>query len=56
MQAALMVVVLVDVTVVELLLFDSNAEDEDDDVRIEDADDSEVVVPFDVTLPLAKCE
>lgn len=50
--------VLVAVTVVELMmLFDSDTtEDEDDDVRTDEADDSDVLVPFDVTLPLAKCE
>lgn len=50
--------VLVAVTVVALMmLFDSDTtEDEDDDVRTDEADDSDVLVPFDVTLPLAKCE
>lgn len=50
--------VLVAVTVDELMmLFDSDTtEDEDDDVRTDEADDSDVLVPFDVTLPLAKCE
>ena len=50
--------VLVAITVVELMmLFDSDTtEDEDDDVRTDEADDSDVLVPFDVTLPLAKCE
>lgn len=53
----MVVALLVAVTVVELMLFDSDTtEDEDDDVRTDETDDSDVLVPFDVTLPLAKCE